>query len=53
MPEDLRGSEEFQVRHELSEKDILGQLADLLAREHLINPEERIRFLDFIRKEDL
>lgn len=53
MPEDLRGSEELQVKRELSEKDILGQLADLLAREHLINPEERIRFLACLRKEDL
>lgn len=52
MPEDLREMEEIQMRRKLMEKDILGQMADLLAREQLINPEERIRFLDCLRKEN-
>lgn len=53
MPENSRKSEEIQMKKTLVEKDILGQLADLLARESLINPDEQIRFLDCLRREEI
>lgn len=50
MPETNRIQEELQMEKERWEKMMLGQIASLLVKEKLINPEEQIRFLSLIDK---
>ena len=52
MSEDIKKQKIMQIRSEIGEKAILGKVAELLEREKLINPDEKMRFLSFL-KEDL
>ena len=52
MLEELKKQNDIQVKKKLQEKSILGQIANLLVQEQLINPEEQIRFLAFLKEED-
>lgn len=52
MWEELKKQENTQMKRNLQEKAILGQIANLLVQEQLINPEEQIRFLAFLKEED-
>ncbi len=38
------------MKSERGEEAILSQIANLLVKENLINPEEQIRFLSFLNK---
>lgn len=51
MPKGLKKQEDIQIKKELQEKDILGQVASLLVQEKLINPEEQIRFLACLKED--
>lgn len=52
MPEDKKTREVLQMEKKRREKMLLGQIASLLAREKLINPDEQIRFLSIVQKEE-
>jgi len=42
---------QVKERKNCQRKAVLRQIARLLAKEKLITPEERLRFLDFVEKE--
>jgi hypothetical protein len=52
MLDEIDKQEVIQMKRNLQEKAILGQIASLLVQEQLINPEEQIRFLTFLKEED-
>ncbi len=52
MSEDQKNWEVLQMKKEQWEKMMLGQIASFLAKEKLINPEEQIRFLSIVQKEE-
>jgi len=52
MLDDSRIQEVIQMKKNLQEKAILGQLASLLVQEKLINPEEQMRFLSYLEEDD-
>lgn len=43
--------EAAQMKKKMQEKALLGQIADLLVSEALINPEEQVRFLALLKEE--
>lgn len=52
MSEDQKNWEVLQMKKEQWEKMMLGQIASFLEKEKLINPEEQIRFLSIVQKEE-
>ena len=52
MSEDQKNWEVLQMKKEQWVKMMLGQIASFLAKEKLINPEEQIRFLSIVQKEE-
>ena len=47
----IKRQEEIEVE-EPNEKEIMGQIICLLVEEKLLNPEEQIRFVKILNKED-
>lgn len=52
MTRNYASQEKEQRRGEEWEKRMLGQIAGLLAKEGWISPEEQIRFLSLVYKEE-
>ena len=50
MPEEYQKQTELQSERARWEKRMLGQIADWLVKEKLIDPEEQIRFLSLVHK---
>lgn len=51
MPDSTSQEEVIQMKKTIQEKALLRQIAGLLVKEALINPEEQIRFLALLKEE--
>lgn len=52
MENSIRKKEVLRMKKQSGENEILRQIATLLVREKLLNPEEHLRFLSMLKEDN-